>query len=59
MPLHMVKADLDANALTRIRVEDVSPNATMSMKAVYRKDSPPGPAGRAFIAKLKDQARAT
>jgi DNA-binding transcriptional LysR family regulator len=59
MPLHMVKADLDANALVRIRVEDVPPNATMSMKAVYRKDSPPGPAGRAFIAKLKDQAHAS
>jgi DNA-binding transcriptional LysR family regulator len=53
MPLHMVSEDLDANALVKIRVEDVPRNAAMPMKAVYRKDSPPGPAGRAFITQLK------
>jgi DNA-binding transcriptional LysR family regulator len=53
MPLHMVSADLDANALVRIRVEDVARSPVMAMKAVFRKDSPPGPAGRAFIAQLK------
>ncbi|HEV7610203.1 MAG TPA: LysR family transcriptional regulator [Steroidobacteraceae bacterium] len=53
MPLHMVSADLDAKSLVGIRVEDVAKNPVMSMKAVYRKDSPPGPAGRAFIAQLK------
>jgi DNA-binding transcriptional LysR family regulator len=53
MPLHMVNADLDANALVRIRVEGIVRNPTMSMKVVFRKDAPPGPAGRAFIAQLK------
>jgi DNA-binding transcriptional LysR family regulator len=53
MPLHMVSADLDANALVKIRVEDVARSPAMPMKAVFRKDSPPGPAGRAFIAQLK------
>ena len=53
MPLHMVEADLDANTLTRIRVEDMGRNPMMAMKVVFRKDSPPGPAGRAFIAQLK------
>jgi DNA-binding transcriptional LysR family regulator len=53
MPLHMVSADLDANTLVKIRVEDVARSPVMAMKAVFRKDSPPGPAGRAFIAQLK------
>ena len=53
MPLHMVKADLDTGALVRIRVEDFPRNPTMSMKVVYRKDAPPGPAGRAFIDQLR------
>jgi DNA-binding transcriptional LysR family regulator len=53
MPLHMVKADLDSGALVRIRVEGVPREAVMAMKVVYRKDAPPGPAARAFIAQLR------
>jgi len=53
MPMHMVKADLDSGALVRIRVEGNPRSIDMSMKAVFRKDAPPGPAGRAFIAQLK------
>jgi DNA-binding transcriptional LysR family regulator len=53
MPMHMVKADLDSGALVRIRVEGNPPDMTMPMKVVYRKDAPPGPAGRAFIAQLR------
>jgi DNA-binding transcriptional LysR family regulator len=53
MPAHMVSADLDEDKLVRIRVEDVARNATLPMKVVFRKDCPPGPAGRAFIAQLK------
>ena len=53
MPLHMVQSDLDRGALTRIRVEGVPREMVMPMKVVYRKDAPPGPAGRAFIAQLK------
>jgi DNA-binding transcriptional LysR family regulator len=53
MPLHMVREDIDAKTLARIRVEDVPGNASLPMKLAYRKDTPPGPAGRAFIAQLK------
>lgn len=53
MPLHMVQADLDTGELVKIRVEGVPRNTSMQMKAVYRKDSLPGPAGRAFIAELR------
>jgi DNA-binding transcriptional LysR family regulator len=53
MPLHMVRADLDAGKLVKIRVADAPRSMVMPMKAVFRKDAPPGPAARAFIAKLK------
>jgi len=53
MPLHMVKADLDSGALVKIRVEGVVRDFALPMRAVFRKDAPPGPAGRAFIAQLK------
>ena len=53
MPLHMVKADLDSGVLVKIRVEAVPRAAVMPMSVVFRKDAPPGPAGRAFIAQLK------
>jgi DNA-binding transcriptional LysR family regulator len=44
MPVHMVKADLDAGTPRTM---------VMPMKVVFRKDTPPGPAARAFIAQLK------
>jgi DNA-binding transcriptional LysR family regulator len=53
MPLHMVKADLDSGALVKIRVEGIPRAVSMLMSVVFRKDAPPGPAGRAFIAQLK------
>jgi DNA-binding transcriptional LysR family regulator len=53
MPLHMVKADLENGELVKIRVEGMPPAPAMLMSVVFRKDAPPGPAGRAFIAQLK------
>jgi DNA-binding transcriptional LysR family regulator len=53
MPLHMVKADLDSGTLVKIRVEGIPRAAAILMSIVFRKDAPPGPAGRAFIAQLK------
>ena len=53
MPLPMVKADLDEGTLTRIRVEGLAREVLMAMRVVFRKDAPPGPAGRAFIAELR------
>ena len=55
MPLHMVKADLDSGALIKIRLEAIPRAVGMPMSAVFRKDAPPGPAGRAFIAQLRRQ----
>jgi len=53
MPLHMVKADFDRGALVKIRVAGAPRDMVLPMKVVFRKDAPPGPAGRAFIAQLK------
>jgi DNA-binding transcriptional LysR family regulator len=52
MPLHMVQADLDAGTLVKIRVDGTPREMVLPMKAVFRKDAPPGPAGRAFIEQL-------
>jgi DNA-binding transcriptional LysR family regulator len=52
MPLHMVKADLESGTLVTIRIEGQPRDVMMPMKVVYRKDAPPGPAARAFIAQL-------
>jgi DNA-binding transcriptional LysR family regulator len=53
MPLHMVQADIDSGALVRIRAEGSPRDMNLPMTVVYRKDAPPGPAGRAFIAQLR------
>jgi DNA-binding transcriptional LysR family regulator len=54
MPLHMVKADLDSGALVKIRVEGMPRDMVMPMRVVFRKDAPPGPAARTFIAQLRN-----
>lgn len=53
MPLHMVQDDLDKKALVKIRVESLPRDVIMQMRVVFRRDAPPGPAARAFIAQLK------
>jgi DNA-binding transcriptional LysR family regulator len=53
MPLPMIEEALSAGQLVKIRVEGASGTARMPMHAVYRKDAPPGPAGRAFIRTLR------
>jgi DNA-binding transcriptional LysR family regulator len=54
MPLHAVEADLASGALVEITPEDAPPGGHLiEMGAVYRTDSPPGPAGRWFIDRLK------
>ena len=56
LPIHMVEADLASGALVQITVEDAPPAGNViSMSAIYRTDSPPGPAGRWFIDRLKQQ----
>ena len=54
MPVAMVQPDLDAGQLVRIELEMHQPQTPgIAMFAVYRKDAPPGPAGRWFIDRLR------
>jgi DNA-binding transcriptional LysR family regulator len=56
MPLHVVEADLTSGELVQISAEETPPDGqVITMSAVYRTDSPPGPAGRWFIDHLKQE----
>jgi DNA-binding transcriptional LysR family regulator len=54
LPLHAIEADLASGALVEIMTDDAPAGGRLiEMWAVYRTDSPPGPAGRWFIERLK------
>jgi DNA-binding transcriptional LysR family regulator len=54
MPLHAVRKDLEEGRLAVLPVEGVPPGGLiMAMSAVWQTKSPPGPAGRWFIERLK------
>jgi DNA-binding transcriptional LysR family regulator len=54
LPLHVIEADLASGTLVQIRLEDApSEGVTIAMSAIYRTDTPPGPAGRWFMERLK------
>jgi len=54
LPLHVIEADLASGALVQIVLEDAPPEGfVMVMSAINRTDSPPGPAGRWFMERLK------
>jgi DNA-binding transcriptional LysR family regulator len=54
LPLHIIEADLMSGALVQIVEEGAPPEGhAVTMLAAYRTDSPPGPAGRWFIDRLK------
>jgi LysR substrate binding domain len=54
MPLHAVRQDLEKGRLVVLPIEDVPPRGLpLSMSAVWQTKSPPGPAGRWFIERLK------
>jgi DNA-binding transcriptional LysR family regulator len=56
MPLHTIEADLASGALVEIMPDDAPPGGhVLEMRAVYRTDTPPGPAGRWFIDRLKQE----
>lgn len=58
MPLHTIEAELASGALIEITSDHAPPGGqVIDMVAIYRSDSPPGPAGRWFINRLK-QAQA-
>jgi DNA-binding transcriptional LysR family regulator len=56
MPKFMVEDDIASDTLRAIRIEMPGvTNLLMPMRAVYRKDAPPGPAGRWLIQSLKQR----
>jgi len=56
MPLHAIEADLASGALVPLTLEDTDSPLHMAMSAIYRTDSPPGPAGRWLIDRLAETA---
>jgi DNA-binding transcriptional LysR family regulator len=56
LPMHVIEADLTSGALVEITAESSPPEGyVIAMSAIYRTDNPPGPAGRWFIDRLKQQ----
>jgi DNA-binding transcriptional LysR family regulator len=56
MPLHVIEADLASGKLVEITTEDAPRGGRLiEMWAIYRTDTPPGPAGRWFIERLKKE----
>lgn len=56
LPVHMLEEDLASGALVQITLDGDPPTGRLlTMSAVYRTDSPPGPAGRWFIERLKQE----
>jgi DNA-binding transcriptional LysR family regulator len=54
MPLHVVRTDLEKGRLAVLSIEDVPADGLpLAMSAVWQTKSPPGPAGRWFIERLK------
>lgn len=50
----MVAHDIERGQLVKIRLEGVPVrDLFLQMQMVWRKDAPPGPAGRTFIEELK------
>jgi len=59
MPLHVVEADLKTGDLVPLTLLEADSRILMSMSAIYRTDTPPGPAGRWLIDRLKQSAEAS
>jgi DNA-binding transcriptional LysR family regulator len=54
MPEAMVHADLVSGDLVPLRIENFQPQTPpIAMLAIYREDTPPGPAGRWLLGRLK------
>ncbi|WP_257168279.1 LysR family transcriptional regulator [Bradyrhizobium sp. SRS-191] len=53
MPFHVVEADLASGALVPLALAEAEADTQIRMSAVYRTDTPPGPAGRWLIDRLK------
>jgi DNA-binding transcriptional LysR family regulator len=54
MPLHTIVKDLKEGRLVVLPIEDIPPGGlVLTMSAIWQTKSPPGPAGRWFIERLK------
>lgn len=54
MPLHAVKADIEAGRLIELAIDDIPRGGLkLPMSAIFPEDRPPGPAGRWMIERLK------
>jgi DNA-binding transcriptional LysR family regulator len=54
MPSHTVKQDIAQRRLVTLSIEDVPPGGLiLPMSAAYQTATPPGPAGRWFVERLK------
>ncbi|MFM0470586.1 LysR family transcriptional regulator [Paraburkholderia strydomiana] len=54
MPAAMVHSDIVSGELIPLRIEHLQPQTPpIAMFAIYRKDTPPGPAGRWFLDRLR------
>jgi DNA-binding transcriptional LysR family regulator len=57
MPVHIVQEDIDQGRLVRIKIQGQQRHiAYLPVQVAWRKDTPPGPAGQAFIAQLRSAA---
>src|ERR1700689_89256 len=54
VPLHLVEADLASGELVQLKVEEAPPESH-HLSVIYRTDSPPGPTGRWFMDRLKEE----
>lgn len=52
MPVEVVREDLERGVLVPLEIADMTTASIITMSAVYRSDTPPGPAGRGFIDEL-------
>jgi DNA-binding transcriptional LysR family regulator len=56
MPREMVARDLDEGRLVELEIQNAPRERVMVMSTTYRTDTPPGPAGRWFLDRLKQIA---
>ncbi|MBN3229320.1 LysR family transcriptional regulator [Pectobacterium brasiliense] len=56
MPLHEVEAEIASGELVVLDFEETRTNSFISLAAIYRTDTPPGPAGRWLLDELKRAA---
>lgn len=61
LPRHLIAQDLSSGRLRRVEIVDEAgprPDARLPMCSAWRRDLPPGPAGREFLARLLELAAA-